>query len=70
MQSVIIKPNIDQTLTDVLKMQAYSKVGVLVDSNTENLCYPLIKNNLPDHEVIRVEAGEKFKTIETCQRIW
>lgn len=51
-------------------MQAYSKVGVLVDSNTENLCYPLIKNNLPDHEVIRVEAGEKFKTIETCQRIW
>jgi 3-dehydroquinate synthase len=69
-QSVIIKPNIDQSLEDVLNIQPYSKVGVLVDSNTENLCYPLIKNNLPDHEMIRVEAGEKFKTIESCQRIW
>lgn len=70
MQSVIIKSNIDQSVEDVLKMKPYSKIGVLVDSNTENLCYPLIKNNLPDHEIIRVEAGEKFKTIETCQRIW
>lgn len=70
MQSVIIKPNIDQALADVLKMHPNSKVGVLVDSNTENLCYPVIKNSLPDHEIIRVEAGEKFKTIESCQRIW
>ncbi len=70
MQSVIIKTDIDQSLGDVLKFKTYSKVGVLVDSNTENLCYPLIKKILPDHEIIRVEAGEKFKTIETCQQIW
>jgi 3-dehydroquinate synthase len=69
-QSVIIKSDIDQPLKDVLTLKSYSKVGVLVDSNTENLCYPLIKKILPDHEIIRVEAGEKFKTIETCQRIW
>lgn len=70
MQSVIIEPNIDLSLKDVLAFKAYSKVGVLVDTNTENLCYPLVQNSLPEHEVIRVEAGEKFKTIETCQLIW
>ena len=70
MQSVIIHSDITQSIEDVLNIKTYSKVGVLVDANTENLCYPLIKNSLPKHEIIRVEAGEKFKTIETCQLIW
>ncbi len=70
MQSVIIKPQIDQILADVLSQKTYSKVGVLVDTNTENLCYPAIKKGLAQHEIIRVEAGEKFKTIDSCQRIW
>lgn len=70
MQSVIIKKDISQALQDVLAQKSYTKVGLLVDNNTENLCYPLISNALPKHEVIRVEAGEKFKTLETCQFIW
>lgn len=70
MQSVIIKKDILPSLRDVIKQKPYSKVGVLVDANTENLCYPLIEKVLPAHEIIRVEAGEKFKTIETCQQIW
>lgn len=70
MQSVIIKKDISGPLNDVLRQKPYSQVGVLVDSNTENLCYPTIKNLLPDHEIIRVEAGERFKTLETCQSIW
>ncbi len=70
MQSVIIKKEIDQVLNDVLSQKTYSQIGLLVDVNTENLCYPLIKKSLPHHELIRVEAGEKFKTLETCQVIW
>ena len=70
MQSVIIKKDISSALEDVLNQKKYSQVGVLVDSNTENLCYPLVKSNLPSHRMIRVEAGEKFKNLETCHLIW
>ncbi|HCM75345.1 MAG TPA: 3-dehydroquinate synthase, partial [Cytophagales bacterium] len=70
MQSVIIKKQIEQSLNDVLFQKTYSQIGVLVDTNTESLCYPIIKNSLPTHELIRVEAGEKFKNLESCQRIW
>lgn len=70
LQSVIIKKQITQVLHDVLAMKTYSKIGVLVDTNTENLCYPTIKKVLPDHAIIRTEPGEQFKTIDSCQRIW
>jgi len=69
-QSVIIKKEITQVLTDVLNQTAYSQVGVLVDTNTEKLCYPVIQKVLPKHELIRVAAGEKHKNIETCRSIW
>ncbi|MEP2668232.1 MAG: 3-dehydroquinate synthase [Cyclobacteriaceae bacterium] len=70
MQSVIIKQKVGQPLQDILGQKSYSKVGVLVDSNTENLCLPLIKSEISGFELLRVEAGEKFKTLETCQNIW
>jgi len=69
-QSVIIKDEIGPALANVLAQKKYSQIGVLVDSNTENLCYPSIAKALPDHEIVRVEAGEQFKTIDTCQLIW
>lgn len=70
MVSVIIKRQIGQPLQDILSQKSYSKIGVLVDTNTENLCLPRIKNEIPDFEILRVEAGEKFKTLETCRVIW
>jgi len=69
-QSVIINQQIGQPLNDVLGQKKYSKIGVLVDTNSENFCLPLIRNEIPDVEILRVEAGEKFKTLETCQSIW
>lgn len=70
LQGVIINKQIDQPLKDVLSQKQYSKIGVLVDVNTENLCYPYLEKILPKHELIRTEAGEKFKNLETCQQIW
>lgn len=70
MQNVIIKKQIGQSLKDLLGQKSYSKIGILVDTNTENLCLPIIKNVIPNFETLRVEAGEKFKILETCQRIW
>lgn len=48
----------------------YSQTGVLVDSNTRIHCYPLLKDFLPPHELIEVQAGEEQKNICTCQVIW
>jgi 3-dehydroquinate synthase len=49
---------------------AYSQIVVLTDRNTRQHCYSLVTKMLPMHEVIEIEPGETFKTIETCQVIW
>lgn len=50
-----------------------SKIFVLVDSNTNNYCYPVFIEQLETEveiEVIEVEPGEIHKNIETCEGIW
>ncbi len=41
-----------------------------MDVNTEKFCYPLLKDALPAHEVISIEAGEEHKNLEACQQVW
>jgi 3-dehydroquinate synthase len=67
--SVKIGP-IGQTLPEFLKDKNYSKVMVLVDNNTKRHCYPLVKEFFPPHKLIKIEAGENHKTLETCGQIW
>ena len=50
--------------------KAYSKVGVLVDENTLTHCYPLLKQHLPDHFIIKTRSGEEEKNLATCSAIW
>lgn len=56
--------------SEALDWIPYSKIGVLVDSNTHKQCYPLIKNYLPAHSLIEVPPGEEHKNLETCKLIW
>jgi 3-dehydroquinate synthase len=51
-------------------LKKYSRVAVLVDENTRQHCYELVRGKLPDHRVIQVPAGESHKTLYTCQHIW
>lgn len=53
-----------------LREHNYSKIVVLVDSNTGQYCYPLLAGSLPVHELIEVTAGEEQKTLDTCTLIW
>ena len=53
-----------------LKTKGYSKFGVLMDENTRQHCYPLIRKALPDHYSIEVLSGEENKTLTTCSVIW
>jgi len=55
-------------LNSYLKNSKFSKLFVIVDTNTHNLCYPYFIANVETHleiEIIEIEAGEANKTIGT-----
>jgi 3-dehydroquinate synthase len=60
-----------EPLSVFLKRGNYSKIAVLVDSNTKRHCLPLVLEGL-DFEmlIIEIPAGEQHKTVETCQLVW
>lgn len=68
--SDILIDDIEKSLGNFLKGNAYTKIAVLVDENTNKHCYPIIKDLLPDHLLIQIESGEVNKHIGTCQTIW
>ncbi|MFD2514481.1 3-dehydroquinate synthase [Pontibacter locisalis] len=68
--TIYIGKDVLKELPELLKNRAFSKVVVLVDENTLAQCYPLLKPNLPEHELIQVRSGEENKTLQTCEHIW
>ena len=71
METIHFTTAIRSTLKEVLHARSYSKLVVLTDVNTQQHCLPLIQEVLPsDAVLITVPAGEQFKTLETCARIW
>jgi len=61
-----------QELRHFLDKNKYSKVFVLVDSNTEIHCLPMLQDALGDIEfdLIEVTPGEENKNIDFCIGIW
>lgn len=57
-------------MPEILRQFPYSCLGVITDSNTLRVCYPLLKSVLPDHSVFSFPAGEINKHLGTCQDIW
>ncbi len=57
----------------ILKEKNFSKLFVLVDSNTHEHCLSPFLQKLETNlsiEVIEMEAGEENKSLETCSGIW
>ena len=69
-ENVIITIQIKEDLNTVISKKNYSKIVVLVDSNTRKYCYPKLNLALPEHKVIEMEAGEINKTLSTCSKVW
>lgn len=69
-ESVQITNNLSNVLDKFFGDRQYSKVGVLVDENTETHCLPIISDLLPEHWSIKISSGEERKTLESCQQIW
>ncbi len=60
-------------LNAYLEASNFSKVFIVVDSNTHIHCLPKFLSNIESDmalEIIEMEAGERHKTLETCTQIW
>tara|TARA_B110000037_G_scaffold57082_2_gene69618 strand:+ start:4352 stop:5419 length:1068 start_codon:yes stop_codon:yes gene_type:complete len=60
-------------LNAYLETSNFSKVFIIVDSNTHTHCLPKFLSNITSDiafEIIEMEAGEINKTLETCTQIW
>ena len=69
-EPIAIQSDPAELLHHFLKAKVYSKMGVLMDENTRQHCYPLVRKTLPDHHSIEVLAGEENKTLATCSTVW
>lgn len=61
------------SLRKYLEENFHSNVFILVDVNTGAHCLPLFleKSGLPmPYQVLEIEAGEEYKNLDTCSRIW
>ena len=52
-----------------LNVSKYSKIGILVDENTKELCLPLL-SKIKKSVIIEIKSGEENKNIDTCNLIW
>lgn len=60
-------------LNALLKQSRFSKIFVIVDSNTHEFSYPYFISKVEtglDIEIIEFEAGEIHKSIDTCISVW
>ena len=63
--------NIESNIIDFLSKNNYSKIGILVDNNSNTHCFPIIKKILKvPYSIIIIQSGEKEKNIKTCIKVW
>lgn len=62
-----------EALNTYLQSHSHSKIFVLVDSNTNELCSSKFLSNIATEsriEIIEIESSELSKNIETCVELW
>lgn len=62
-----------EKLNTYLKHNRFSKLFIIVDSNTHTACLPNFMSRLEtdlEIEIIEIEAGEAHKNIDTCVQVW
>jgi len=67
---IVLTDDLQESISGALTSWEKSKVGVLVDENTVQHCYPLIAQYLPEHKLFSIVSGEVNKNLNTCERIW
>ena len=62
-----------QNFNRFLEQEKFTKIFILVDSNTHDHCLSRFLQKLETDtttEVVEIEAGEENKTLETCNSLW
>lgn len=62
-----------QEFNHFLKRENFTKIFVLVDTNTHNNCLSSFLQRLETEipiEILEIEEGEEHKTLETCSGLW
>lgn len=60
-------------LNTYLNKNHFSKLFIIVDSNTHRLCLPHFMSKIQTNstiEIIEIDAGESNKNIDTCMGVW
>lgn len=62
----------EEALSHFLESHPHEAIFVLVDEHTEACCLPRLSGvrALAKAVVLRIQAGEKFKNLDTCSWIW
>lgn len=71
--SVHFNENGYDALNALLEKKNYSAIFVLVDTNTNEYCLSGFLTRVATEsriEIIEIESGESFKSIETCVEVW
>lgn len=71
-QDVIICNNIEADLAEAVKRCPHDRLFVLLDTTTEQLCWPVIKDFtcMADAQPITIGATDEHKTLETLASVW
>ncbi|MDR1742891.1 MAG: 3-dehydroquinate synthase [Dysgonamonadaceae bacterium] len=72
MQQIIKSKDITQDLEKAVKNMHHDRLFILVDENTNSLCYPILDSSetLAKAQRIVIPAGDTHKTLETMAAIW
>ena len=71
-QQIIRCTDIEKDLAQLLQTLNYDGLFLLMDSNTQNYCLPLIQS-LPEIQTAKkfsISAGEESKNIESLSKVW
>jgi 3-dehydroquinate synthase len=58
------------SLRRFIQSSGYSRMGILLDSNTSRYCYPLVREVIPPEDTIEILAGEACKNLLSSEAIW
>src|SRR5688572_16147002 len=69
-KNILLTQNPGPSLQNFIAERKYSGIAVLADEHTLAFCYPLLKDFLPAHSLIKIPSGEESKNLPTCSIIW
>lgn len=70
---ILFKDKAYLELNELIKNEDYSSIFILTDTNTQEHCSKILLQQIKTVkpiEVFEIEAGEKYKHLETCVSLW